>query len=308
MRLQRPGFQLKVYPLEGDCGQPMLGLSQESLEKLKEVNVVFHMAATVRFDEKLRLATAINVQSTVDLLGIARTMPGLKVRVAVCSVPCVFTYARAAAPGRAKGAKVTDTPRVHPAQAFVHVSTAYSYPQNKVIEEKFYKPDVSPDRLLNIVNNMEDDMLNAITPQVITTWPNTYAFTKAVGEDAVLQHSKGLPVVMVRPSIGKPKAARTARPSPAALVRERGRVTRKALCVAVISTAKEPIAGWINNVYGPTGVVAGAGVGLLKVLNCDSERMADMVPVDMAINSVLAAGWDLGTRNTDNKQVRVHAP
>ncbi|XP_034234650.1 fatty acyl-CoA reductase wat-like [Thrips palmi] len=234
MRTQRPGFQLKVYPLEGDCSQPQMGLSQESREKLKEVNVVFHMAATVRFDEKIRLATAINVQSTVDLLALARTMPDLK--------------------------------------AFVHVSTAYSYPQNKIIEEKFYKPDVSPERLMNILNSMEDDMLNAITPQLITTWPNTYAFTKAVAEDVVQQHSKGLPVIMVRPSI-------------------------------VISTAKEPIAGWINNVYGPTGVVAGAGVGLIKALYCDSEKLADMVPVDMAINSVLAAAWDIASRDTENRQL-----
>lgn len=235
MRLRRPGFQLKVYPLEGDCAQPMLGLSQESRDKLREVNVVFHLAATVRFDEKIRVATAINVQSTIDLLGIARTMPELK--------------------------------------AFVHVSTAYSFPQNPVIEEKFYKPEVSPDRLLNIVGNMEDDMLNAITPQLITSWPNTYAFTKAVGEEALRQHGKGLPVVMVRPSI-------------------------------VISTAKEPIAGWINNVYGPTGVVAGAGVGLIKALNCDQDKLADMVPVDMAINSVLAAGWDIASSNTENQQLK----
>lgn len=236
LRLERPGFQLKVYPLEGDCSQPRLGLGEDSLQKLKEVNVIFHVAATVRFDEKMRLATAINVQSSIDLLDIARTMQDLK--------------------------------------AFVHVSTAYSYPQNKVIEEKFYEPDVSPQRLLNIVNNMDDAMLDAITPQLITSWPNTYAFTKAVGEAAVRQHSQGLPVTMVRPSI-------------------------------VISTAQEPVAGWINNVYGPTGVVMGAGLGLLHVLHCDGDRIADMVPVDMAINNIVAAAWDVANARGvgENKEV-----
>ncbi|KAK3928853.1 Fatty acyl-CoA reductase wat [Frankliniella fusca] len=238
LRVTRPGFQLKVYPLEGDCSQPRLGLSDESVEKLKETQVIFHVAATVRFDEKMRLATAINVQSNIDLLRLARTMPDLK--------------------------------------AFVHVSTAYSFPQRKLVEEVFYEPDVSPDRLLNIVNNMDDAMLEAITPQLITTWPNTYAFTKAVGEAAIREHSHGLPVVMVRPSI-------------------------------VISTAREPIAGWINNVYGPTGVVMGAGVGLLKVLHCDGELRADMVPVDMVINNIIAAAWDMGLskENQQNEEAKV---
>lgn len=226
LRTERPGFQLKVYPLEGDCAKPRLGLSDDSVQTLKEVNVIFHVAATVRFDEKIRTATAINVQSSIDLTDIARTMPDLK--------------------------------------AFVHVSTAYSYPQNKVIEEKFYEPDVTAERLINIVNNMSDEMLEAITPQLITSWPNTYAFTKAVGEAAVKKHGKGLPICMVRPSI-------------------------------VISTAKEPVAGWINNVYGPTGVVAGTGLGLIHVLQCDKDKLADMVPVDMAINNIVAAAWDLGT-------------
>ena len=39
--------------------------------------------------------------------------------------------------------------------------------------------------------------------RLITTWPNTYAFTKAVGEAAVKKFGQGLPVVMVRPSIGQ---------------------------------------------------------------------------------------------------------
>lgn len=73
--------------------------------------------------------------------------------------------------------------------------------------------------------------------------------------------------------------------------------------VAVISTAQEPVAGWINNVYGPTGVVTGAGLGLIHVLQCDSDRMADMVPVDMAINSIVAAAWDVAKGFDENKEV-----
>jgi fatty acyl-CoA reductase len=61
----------------------------------------------------------------------------------------------------------------------------------------------------------------------------------------------------------------------------------------VVNTADEPIVGWINNVYGAAGVVAGAAVGLLKSMYCNSDILADIVPVDMVINSAIAIAWDV---------------
>lgn len=64
----------------GDCEQPDLGLSAEDRQKLTdEVNVVFHVAATVRFDEKLRKATNINVRATRDVMKLCSNMKDLKV-------------------------------------------------------------------------------------------------------------------------------------------------------------------------------------------------------------------------------------
>lgn len=53
--------------------------------------------------------------------------------------------------------------------------------------------------------------------------------------------------------------------------------------------------GWTDNLYGPTGVVAGAGTGVLRTLHCDENMNANMVPVDMACNALIAAAWDVGT-------------
>jgi nucleoside-diphosphate-sugar epimerase len=38
---------------------------------------------------------------------------------------------------------------------------------------------------------------------VIGNWPNTYTFTKAVAEDMIKEEARGLPVGILRPSIGK---------------------------------------------------------------------------------------------------------
>ncbi|RYA67897.1 hypothetical protein DD595_25900, partial [Enterobacter cloacae complex sp. 4DZ3-17B2] len=45
-----------------------------------EVSIVFNVAATVRFDEKLKIAVAINIAGTKELLELCRQMNSLKVR------------------------------------------------------------------------------------------------------------------------------------------------------------------------------------------------------------------------------------
>jgi len=69
-----------IEMIAGDCGLPDLGINKEDQTKLIEnVNVVFHCAATVRFDENLKIATAINIRGTVDIIKMCRKMPQLKV-------------------------------------------------------------------------------------------------------------------------------------------------------------------------------------------------------------------------------------
>jgi fatty acyl-CoA reductase len=70
----------KVVLITGDHEQRGLGLSKEDRALLvQNVNIIFHSAATVRFDEKLRTAVAINILGTKDMLDLAREMPYLKV-------------------------------------------------------------------------------------------------------------------------------------------------------------------------------------------------------------------------------------
>lgn len=63
----------------------------------------------------------------------------------------------------------------------------------------------------------------------------------------------------------------------------------------MIATEKEPVQGWINNLYGPTGVLVGAGIGLLRTLHCYPEKIGDMIPADYVINNIIAAAWYCGT-------------
>lgn len=91
------------------------------------MNIVIHAAATVRFDEKLKLALDINVHGTKDILNLCHEMRNLK--------------------------------------AVVHVSTAYSNCHLKHIEEKFYQYPLVIDDIENLVEKLEPKVLDKLTPR-----------------------------------------------------------------------------------------------------------------------------------------------
>ncbi|KAJ3651264.1 hypothetical protein Zmor_017314 [Zophobas morio] len=218
-----PKFQHKISILKGDASLPNLGLTDSGISTITEnVHVIFHIAATVRFDEKINVATAINVRGTRDLLKIAKQCKHL--------------------------------------ESFVHVSTAYANCNQSEIKEVFYKLPITADELIEMVETTPEKTLIEETPKIIQGWPNTYTFTKAIAEDVVSHYGRGLPVCMVRPAI-------------------------------VIATYKEPLRSWIDNLYGATGIVVGAGTGLLRTIHCDPNKSAELVPGDYVINNMIAASY-----------------
>ena len=55
--------------MKGDISLPDLGLSQEDRNLLLDkVNIVFHAAATVRFNEPLHVAVNVNTKSTLRVI------------------------------------------------------------------------------------------------------------------------------------------------------------------------------------------------------------------------------------------------
>ncbi|KAF2904474.1 hypothetical protein ILUMI_01714 [Ignelater luminosus] len=219
----------KVFILSGDCALPDLGLNEKDKETfLSEVDCIFHAAATVRFDEKIRIAAYINVRATRDLIKLAKQVKHLK--------------------------------------SFVHVSTAYSFCTQPKIDEKFYDSALNGEQLLTLVEIFDEDKLEEMTPLIIGKWPNTYVFTKSIAENVVGNEAADLPLAIVRPSI-------------------------------VVATANEPIPGWIDNFYGATGVIAGAGLGIIRTLHCKPNNLADLVPADYVINAFIAAAWEVSRHN-----------
>lgn len=214
--------------ISGDCVLPGLGISAEDRTLLTQrVHLVFHGAATVRFDEKLKLAIGINVNGTKEIIQLCKEMTNLA--------------------------------------AFIHVSTAYANCNHREINERFYKPHISGENAIKLAEAVDEETLDAITGEITRGYPNTYTFTKCLAEDLVKNLGANLPAAIFRPAV-------------------------------VIATAKEPVAGWIDNHFGPTGIIVGVGAGLLRVVQVDESLAAEVVPVDMCVNSMIAAAKEVAIK------------
>lgn len=47
----------------------------------------------------------------------------------------------------------------------------------------------------------------------------------------------------------------------------------------VLATAEDPVPGWTNNIYGPTGVIYGIARGVIRVFHTNPHNPAVFVPV-----------------------------
>jgi len=215
----------KIIPINGDIMDENLALSPEDMQILiNNVTVVFHSAATVKFDEDLRFAMQLNVLGTKRLLHLCHKMKNFAV--------------------------------------FVHASTAFANLDQKKIYEKVYTPPVKPEKLAASLEWMDDETAQTLSRQLLTQHhrPNTYTFTKTLAEQLMVDEASHFPIIIVRPSV-------------------------------ITASLQEPTPGWIDNLNGATGIVAAIYKGLLKRAIFHEEITADIIPVDIVSNAMIAAGW-----------------
>nr|QGV11536.1 FAR14 [Tetrastichus brontispae] len=166
---ENPNFRDKVTVMKGDLISDNLGLSTEDRNTIiREVDIMYHNAANVKFDIRISLSLRINVLGTKKMLELARECKKLSI--------------------------------------FVYVSTAYSHCYQKKIEEEFYTPPADLKAAYDAIK-ADEETQNGLSEEDLKTLigkhPNIYTYTKSIAEDLVKQHAKDLPFVHViyRPSI-----------------------------------------------------------------------------------------------------------
>ncbi|XP_037301389.1 putative fatty acyl-CoA reductase CG5065 [Manduca sexta] len=164
IKKERPEDLSKIVPIPGDIAAPDLDIKAEDEAILiNEVSVVFHAAATVKFNEPLSAALNVNLEGTRRVFTLSQRMKCIKV--------------------------------------FVHISTMYTNTDKTVVEEIVYPPPKDLGEVYKFARNYGDDAEKV--SKMIEGRPNTYTFTKALTETMISEKRGDLPVVIVRPSIDR---------------------------------------------------------------------------------------------------------
>ncbi|KAG6460346.1 hypothetical protein O3G_MSEX011917 [Manduca sexta] len=166
-------------------------------------------------------------------------------------------------------------------RVFVYVSTAYCCATTDKIgvqlEEEFHPCSIPPATLIDIVEKVDTARVEAIVPGLMESWPNTYTFTKAITEQLVRSMADEIPICVIRPPI-------------------------------VIGTYNEPAPGWVDMscANGPSGIIIGHGLGILRVMYTREDKLLCLVPGDYANNCILAAAWDcVERRKSGDEDVKI---
>ncbi|KAI5692808.1 hypothetical protein M8J75_001593 [Diaphorina citri] len=164
LRLTNPNYHEKVDIVTGHIDAQNFDLTpHEEHLLISQTTIIFHIAATVRFDEHIRTAYNINVRGTETALALAKRMKRLK--------------------------------------SFIHVSTAYCNCDRKYIAETFYPPVFTAKELSIILQHSSDEEIALLNEYILGGKPNSYTLTKATAEDLVREVAQELPICVFRPSI-----------------------------------------------------------------------------------------------------------
>ncbi|GFQ06078.1 fatty acyl-coa reductase 3 [Phtheirospermum japonicum] len=238
-------IQQKITLLAGDITLDCLGLKGPTLEQLyEEVEIVINLAATTAFDERFDIALGINTIGPANVLSFSKK----------CSKLRVLLHVSTAYVCGEKEGLILETP-LEFGETLNGTSKFDINKEKEIMEDKLkeLRADKAPES--HVVSVMKDLGIQRARKY---GWPNTYSFTKAMGE-MVLGHLKGqTPLVIIRPTI-------------------------------IASTFKEPFPGWLEGVRNIDSFVVGYGKGKLTCFPGDPQSVVDLIPADMVVNSMIVS-------------------
>lgn len=276
-------FREKVRVMAGDLTSPDLGLSNDSLKDLGEVDLVINVAALVGFDERIDHAINSNTLGPYHLLEFAKRFRN----------PTMLHVSTAFVHGRRTGCVAeqilqSDTSPAdqigadhnEPFQTEREIERALRLAQ--LIENESRTPSARTEfrhavRVYEpssrIRNPREFDIAaekkrEHWVRQILSEegmsrsrrygWFDTYTFTKAMGEQLLVKSSDGLNLIILRPSI-------------------------------IESSLRHPEPGWIEGFQTSTPILFGYGKGEIQDFPGRRDCFIDFIPVDFVVSALLAS-------------------
>jgi fatty acyl-CoA reductase len=273
----------RVLVMAGDVGSDGLGLDEEGLATLGSCDVVIHSAAAVSFDSPLDSAVEVNLlgpsRVAAAMLAARHAAGGSKGATGPAPLHLVAVSTAYVAGGRrgdAPEAPLSETP----------FSTEVAW-REEVTAARRVRADTEAasrdgGRLARFARQARAE-LGAAGPPLLAErtehfrrqwvsnqlveagqaraqslgWPDVYAYTKALGERALLESRGDVAVSIVRPSI-------------------------------IESALAEPRPGWIRGFRMAEPVLISYARGLLRTFPGIPEGVVDVIPVDLVVSAIMA--------------------
>jgi len=263
----------RLHVVAADVAVDGLGLDDEGRAQLGGCDTVIHSAASVSFDSPLDTAVEVN------LLGPTRMAAALQELGSSAHLVAISTaYVAGARRGRAPEAPLSETPFSTDVSWRAEVEAA------RRARADFDAESRRPAHLARFSRAARHELGAAGTPLLATKaerrreqwvvdrmveagrarasalgWPDAYAYTKSLGERALLESRGDVPVTIVRPSI-------------------------------IESALAEPYPGWIRGFRMAEPVIISYARGLLREFPGLPEGIVDVIPVDYVVAAVIAVG------------------
>jgi len=267
----------RISALGGDVATDGMDLDADGLALLGTCDIVIHSAAAVSFDSALDDAVEVNLLGPHRVAKAIRDAAASSGRETPTHLVAVSTcYVAGSRRGRAPEQLVDESP------FFVDVDWRAEVANARRARVRAESDSRTPDCLETLRGEAYDALGPAGVPaiaerteQLRRRWvgkqmtaagrarasslgfPDAYAFTKALGERALVETRGGVPVSIVRPSI-------------------------------IESALAEPSPGWIRGFRMAEPVIAAYARGLLKEFPGVPEGVIDVIPCDLVVATILA--------------------
>lgn len=275
-------LQAKVVPVSGDLSQVDLGLSAQDVERLRdEVDIIINSAAVVSFDAPIDQALAMNVRGAERVATFAASCK--RARLLHISTAYVCGSAKGNIPEElhqdARGCQeVSDN---FPLRAFTDIDQEIHAVErlSQTVHEEAGSREVQRELLREYLTSRaagrrrgtRRSELERLRRRWISArlteegmswsrkrgWNDTYTYTKALGELAVVRAAATVPLGIVRPAV-------------------------------IESSLNEPSPGWLDGLRMADPLIVAIGKGRLRSLPLNPALALDLVPADTVVNATLA--------------------
>ncbi|KAE8674870.1 putative fatty acyl-CoA reductase 5 [Hibiscus syriacus] len=236
----------KVVAVAGDISFESLGIANSKLREIMwgEIEIVVNVAGTTDFNERYDVALDINTFGTFNVLNYGKKCDKIKLFLHVSTAYVC---------GERQG--VILEKRFHMGETLNRTGNIDIFEEKRIVEEKLeqLQNQCAPNNAIKLA--MKEFGLQRAK---LNGWPNTYVFTKAMGEMLLGNFKGDLPLVILRPTM-------------------------------VTSTYKQPFPGWIEGVRTVDRIVVSYGKGKLPFFLGDLNSPLDVIPVDMVVNAMVVA-------------------